>query len=347
MRRSALRISIGLTIAVLLAASCLLAADPFFLRRSISDVKPQPNDLTAGAKAASYKPLFGAGDADAAKLVGVARYGELTVGPGGASAVVSYPAEEQLYYVLEGSGTLIYDDQKVPVKQDDFMYLPINVKHGIANSTSSPVRVIVMGYKIPAGKQVAPTPKLMLSTSTDVQLQVLGGHGPTTQFKLLMGTTQSTRDRLSAASEMTSLFIMEFSPGGTNIPHNHAREEEIYLLMRGSGDLVAGKGADGQDARFPVKAGDAFFYGPATQVGYYSAAKEGQPKDLILAVRSSLPGSGGMGRRGGQAPPAPEPPKKQPISNRGNRRSVAIASRRRRRVPHPDRAPWAETPCRP
>lgn len=303
MRYCVSKTSMRLVIAALLAASCLLAADPFFLRRSISDAKPAPDDLTA--KAASYKPLFGIGDADASKLVGVARYGELAVGPGGASAVVSYPAEEQMYYILEGSGTLVYDGQKVPVKQDDFLYLPINVKHGIVNATSAPVRVIVMGYKIPAGKQVAPTPKLMLSTSTDVTLQVLSGHGPTTQFKLLMGTTKSTRDRLSAASEMTSLFIMEFWPGGTNNPHSHAREEEIYLLLRGSGELVAGKGADGQDVRLPVKAGDAFFYAPGTRVGYYSGAKEGQPHDLILAVRSSLPSAGGMGQRGGQAPPAP------------------------------------------
>jgi len=288
-------------VVVLFTALSLMAADPFFLRRSIADVAPQPDDLTAGAKATSYKPIFGVGDRDAARLVGVARYGELTVGPGGSSALVSYPAEEQLYYVLDGSGTLLYDDQKAPIKPDDFMYLPLNVRHGVANSSSAPVRVIVMGYKIPAGKQVAPTPKLMLANAADVQLQVLGSHGPTTQFKLLMGTTQSTRDRLSAASEMTSLFIMDFAPGGTNIPHNHAREEEVYLLMRGSGDIVAGKTADGQEARHPAKQGDVFFFGPSTQVGYYSAAKEGQPHDLILAVRSSLPGAGSR-RGGGQAP---------------------------------------------
>jgi mannose-6-phosphate isomerase-like protein (cupin superfamily) len=288
--------------AILFTAACLLAADPFFLRRSIADVAPQPDDLTAGAKAASYKPIFGIGDKDAGRLVGVARYGELTVNPGGSSAIVSYPAEEQLYYILEGSGTLLYDDQKAPVKQDDFMYLPINVKHGITNSSGAPVRVIVMGYKIPAGKQLAPTAKLMLANSAEVQLQVLGSHGPTTQFKLLMGTTESTRDRLSAASEMTSLFIMDFAPGGTNIPHNHAREEEIYLLMRGTGDIVAGKTTDGQEMRHAAKQGDVFFFGPSTQVGYYSAAKEGQPHDLILAVRSSLPGAGGGRRGGGQSP---------------------------------------------
>lgn len=292
-------IFVGLACTAFFAASCLLAADPFFLRRQLSDVKPQADDLTPNAEAASYKPVFGIGDADAGKLQGVVRYGELTVGPGGTSAAVSYPAEEQLYYILDGSGTLLYEDQKVPVKKDDFMYLPINVKHGMANTSGAPVRVIVMGYKIPAGRQVAPTPKLLLATANDVQLQVLGSHGPTTQFKLLMGTTRSTRDKLAAASEMTSLFLMDFAPGGTNIAHNHPTEEEIYLLLRGSGDIVAGRTVDGQDLRHPSKEGDAFFFAPGTQVGYFSNAKEGQAHDLILAVRSSLPSSG-SGRRGGR-----------------------------------------------
>jgi mannose-6-phosphate isomerase-like protein (cupin superfamily) len=311
MRSSAFKIAIGLTLTAFIAVS-LFAADPFFLRRSIADIKPQPDDLTANAKGASYKPIFGIGDKDADKLQGVARYGELTVAPGGASAVVSYPAEEQMYYILEGSGTLLYDDQKTPVKKDDFMYLPINVKHGIANSSNAPIQVIVMGYKIPAGREVAPTPKLMIANANDVPLQVLSGHGPTTQFRLLMGQTTSQRDKLAAASEMDSLFIMDFAPGGTNNPHQHPAEEEIYLLMRGSGDQVAGLTADGQDARHPAKAGDCFFYGPGTRVGYYSAAKEGQPHDLILAVRSRLPNAP-MGRRGGgrggQMPPAPNPAK--------------------------------------
>jgi mannose-6-phosphate isomerase-like protein (cupin superfamily) len=180
------------------------------------------------------------------------------------------------------------------------MYLPINVKHGMANTSGAPVRVIVMGYKIPAGREVAPTPKLLLASTNDVARQILGQHGPTTQFKLLMGTTTSQRDKLAAATMMSSLFVMDFSPGGTNIPHNHPSEEEVYLLMRGSGDMVAGKTADGQDARRPVKEGAAFFFGPTTQVGYFSNAKEGQPPDLILAVRSRLPSSG-AGRRGGGA----------------------------------------------
>ena len=128
-------------LAVVLAAStCLFAADPIFLRRQVSDVRPQPDDLTANAKQASYKPLFGIGDKDSGQLQGVARYGELTVAPGGTSAIVSYPAEEQIYFIEDGRATLLYGDEKAPVKKNDFMYLPAGVRHGVANSSDTPVK---------------------------------------------------------------------------------------------------------------------------------------------------------------------------------------------------------------
>jgi mannose-6-phosphate isomerase-like protein (cupin superfamily) len=280
----------------LAAASGAWATDPTFLRRSVGDIPPQPDEVTANARRASYKPIFGIGDAQASQLKGVARYGELSVQPDGASAVVSYPAEEQIYYVLEGNGLLIYEDQKVPVKKDDFLYLPVNVKHGMANKSNAPVRVLVMGFKIPAGTEVPPAPKLMLANAADVPLQVLPSHGPTAQFKLLMGTTQSKRDKLAAAQKMASLFIMDFAPGGTNIPHHHDTEEEIYYILRGSGDMVAGGGADGSEGRHPAKAGDAYFIRLNATVGFYSGAKEGQEHDLVLAVRSAYPFNRMMGR---------------------------------------------------
>lgn len=286
-------------IILLAVAANLIAADPIFLRRQVQDVTPKPDDLSAaGARAASYKPLFGIGDADADQMKGIARYGELTVAPGGTTAIVSYPAEEQLYFVEEGSGTLLYNDEKAPIKADDFMYLPVGVKHGVANSSNAPVRVIVMGYKIPPATEVKPTEKLMLANAADVQRQILGQHGPTTQFKLLMGMTDSQRDKLASAYVMDSLFIMDFAPGGTNIPHNHPTEEEIYLLMRGTGDMVAGLDANRKEVRWAVTPGAAFMFKPGTQVGYYSNAKEGQPADLILAVRSRVAGMGRGGRAG-------------------------------------------------
>jgi len=274
---------------VAVTAGCLFAADPTFIRRRVADIQPQPDGLTAGARAAIYKPIFGAGDPQANQLKGIARYGGLTVGPDGASALVSYPAEEQIYYILNGEGTLTYEDQKAPVKKDDFMYLPPGVKHGIANSSNGPVRLLVMGFKIPPGTTVRLAPKLMLANAADVQLVPVQGHGPTSLLKLLMGTTESTRDKLAAASQMVSLFIMDFAPGGTNIPHHHDMEEEIYYILRGHGDMVAGGGADGNEGRHAAKEGDAFFIRLNTTVGFYSGSTAGESHDLVLAVRSNYP----------------------------------------------------------
>ena len=272
-----------------------VATEPTFQRRTVSEIKEQSVDLSTDT--AHYKPVFGVGDPNSQIVRGVARFGELTVEPGGRSKTVNYESEEQIYYILEGTGTLIYGQEKVPIKKNDFMYLPVGLEHGISNSSEKPIRLLVMGFKIPAGTKVRPTEKLMLANADDVELQVLGHHGPTSQFKLLMGNTFSQRDKLAAANQVISLFLMDFAAGGTNIPHDHPREEEIYYVLRGNGDMVASADSEGNEIRHPTKAGDAFFFAPNTRIGFYSGTKEEEEHAQILAVRSRFPSSG---RRSGQ-----------------------------------------------
>ena len=45
----------------LFVPACLCAADPTFLRRSVSAIQPHADDLTAGATGAFYRPIFGVG----------------------------------------------------------------------------------------------------------------------------------------------------------------------------------------------------------------------------------------------------------------------------------------------
>ncbi len=277
-----------LALAVLLSAP-LFAADPTFLRRRLSDVQPQSDDLTANARGASYKPLFGSGDAQASQLKSVERYGELTIEPGGASATVSYRVEEQIYFILEGRGTVVYAGQPADVRRHDFLYLKPGVAHGVANPSQEPLRLLVMGFRIPEGTRMAAGDKLMLANAEEVTPQKLDSHGPSVEFKLLMGTTESKRDRLAAASQMVSLFIMDLAPGGTNIPHHHEMAEEIYYILRGHGDMVAGGGADGNEGRYAARQGDAFFIRLNATVGFYSGSGAGEEHDQVLAVRSSFP----------------------------------------------------------
>ena len=273
----------------LLALTCLTALDaqdPAFLKRTVDDVGITSSDLST--ETARYRALFGAGDKDARVVKGVKRFGILDIEPGGSSSKVKYDREEQIYYILEGTGVLHYGAQQIPVSKNDFMYLPVGVEHGLSNPRERDLKVVVMGYEIPADREVAPTEGLPLASADDVELQVPGQHGPTTQFKLLMGTTRSRRDRIAAAYQVNSLFIMDFAPGGTNIPHTHPREEEIYFVLSGKGEMVAG-GTPENEIRHEAREGDAFFFTPNILIGFYSGNKEGEPHAEILAVRSRYP----------------------------------------------------------
>ena len=273
---------------LLIAALPLIAAertvDPTFLHRYLPDVSEQRSDLTTAT--CHYKPVFGAADAQAPVPRGVARFGEIDIDAGGTCEAVAYPAEEQAYVIIEGGGSLDYVGQKITVRKHDFFYLPPGVRHAMASASGA--RIIVMGFKIPKGTHGTPPSKPLVANFDDVKWQTVSGHPDSVLYQLLIGDTESKRDKIAAGHVVTSLFIMEFEPGGTNFPHHHDSAEEIYLVLDGSGDMVAGGGIDGVEGRHPARAGDAYFFRLNCTVGFY-ASKDPAPKARILAVRSRYP----------------------------------------------------------
>lgn len=280
-----------------LAAACARGderrVDPTWLRQHVPDMETGPCE--GAATGCRYKAIFGAGTPDAGIAKGVARYAGVILDAGGATAITTLPDEEQVYVILEGSGAIRYGDEAVPARQYDFAYLAPGVAHGLVNTSSGRMRAIVMGYRIPKGMKIEVPRKLPLANIEDVPAQTVAGHPPTTLYRLLMGDTTSTRDKIAAAHVLTSLFIMEFAPGGTNFPHHHDEEEEIYLVLEGRGDMVAGGGMEGVEGRHPARAGDAYFFRLNCTVGFYASTEAGS-KARILAVRSRFP----FGRREGR-----------------------------------------------
>src|SRR5690348_4008844 len=80
--------------------------DPTFLHRYVADVRESATEIASPSS--HYRALFGAGDAPTPIVRGVARFGELTVDPGGSTPRVEHPAEEQAWVVLSGTGTVMY-----------------------------------------------------------------------------------------------------------------------------------------------------------------------------------------------------------------------------------------------
>jgi mannose-6-phosphate isomerase-like protein (cupin superfamily) len=259
--------------------------DPTFLYRDTSAVKAKKSDLTTAT--CRYKPLFGQGDTDTSVVVGVARYGEAVVDPSGACATVQYPDEDQVYVVLDGKAAVKYGNEIVSLNKEDYLYLPSAVPHALSNSSGAPLTVVVMGFHTRGFEKAPPPPHPLKANIEDVPTGLVSGHPSSTLYRLLMGDVESKRDRLAAGHVLTSLFLMEIAPGGTNFPHHHEREEEIYLVLSGHGDMVAGGGMDGIEGKHPAKAGDTYFFRLNCTVGYYSAPNV---KSRILAVRSWYPG---------------------------------------------------------
>jgi len=146
-----------------------------------------------------------------------------------------------------------------------------------------------MGFKVPAGISVDnPKSHARIVNLDDVKEETVSGHPSSVLYKLMVGPRSGKRDAIDEAYIITSLFLMDFAPGGTNFPHHHETAEEIYLVLDGEGEMVAGSGMDGIEGRYPAKAGDAYYFRPNCTVGFYNQNKPAA-KAHILAVRSKIP----------------------------------------------------------
>ncbi|HEX6823706.1 MAG TPA: cupin domain-containing protein [Candidatus Sulfotelmatobacter sp.] len=261
--------------------------DPTWLRRSVAEVKEVQTDLSSPT--CHYKPIFGTGDPDSRILRSVSRFAEVSIDAGGSCQTVVRDREEELDFVLEGAGKLSYAEDTHPLRARDFTYLPPGMKHGLANNSSKPLRVLIMDFKIPAKKVITPAPpQVRVINLDDLKEETVSGHPDSVLYKLMVGPRGATRDAIDDAYVVTSLFWMDFAPGGTNFPHHHETAEEIYLVIEGEGDMVAGGGMDGVEGRHPAKPGDAYYFRSNCTVGFYNQNKPGA-KAYILAVRSLIP----------------------------------------------------------
>jgi mannose-6-phosphate isomerase-like protein (cupin superfamily) len=261
--------------------------DPTWLHRYVPELSETKGDLSTDT--CHYRAIFGEGDKDNRSLQTVTRFGEATLDAHGNCRTVLYDRQEEIYMVLEGGGILHYEDQLPPLRKHDFTYLAPGVKHSISNDSSQPLRVLVMGFKIPSSVLIgAPLLHPKIANLDEANEETVSGHPNSVLYKLLAGSRTGKRDLMDQAYVMNSFFWMDFAPGGTNWPHHHETAEEIYLVIEGQGQMVAGSGMDGVEGRYPAHAGDAYYFRPNCTVGFYNQNKPGA-KAYILAVRSRIP----------------------------------------------------------
>jgi mannose-6-phosphate isomerase-like protein (cupin superfamily) len=261
--------------------------DPTWLHRYVPKLTETESNLTS--ETCHYRAIFGEGDKESRSLETVTRFGEVTLDAHGNCQTALYDRQEEIYFVVEGGGVLHYENEVQALRKHDFTYLPPGVRHSISNNADRPLRVLVMGFKIPASISIgAPLPHPKVATLEDAKEETVSGHPNSVLYKLLAGSRTGKRDLIDEAYVVSSFFWMDFAPGGTNWPHHHEAAEEIYLVIDGHGEMVAGSGTDGVEGRYPAKMGDAYYFRPNCTVGFYNQNKPGA-KAYILAVRARIP----------------------------------------------------------
>jgi mannose-6-phosphate isomerase-like protein (cupin superfamily) len=58
-----------------------------------------------------------------------------------------HDVSEEIYYVLDGYGTLILDDERYPLSPGSVSVVHAGHSHGIENDSGAPLRLIVVGAK--------------------------------------------------------------------------------------------------------------------------------------------------------------------------------------------------------
>lgn len=260
--------------------------DPTWLYRNISSLAQHQIDVSTGS--CHYTAIFGEGDSEVRFPLSVARFGELTVDPHGSCHNVEYPREEELFFVLHGSGTLLYGQESHSLSENDFTYVPPTVRHSISNSSDQPLRVMLTTVRIPKETQLSAAAKMEVANLSELKEQTVEGHPNSVLYKLLIGPHTAKRDRINATYQAADFFLMDFAPGGTNFPHHHEIAEEIYLVLDGEGQMAAGGGMEGVEGLHHAKAGDAYYFRPNCTVGFYNQKTAGA-KAHILAVRVFVP----------------------------------------------------------
>lgn len=262
------------------------AVAPTWLYRDVSALPERQIDLSS--KSCHYIPIFGEGDAESKVPKSVARFGELTVAPHGNCQTVEYPREEELYFILAGSGILHYGEQAHSLAQNDFTYVAPTVRHSLSNPSSQPLQLVVATVRIPQDTPLSPPAELAVANLAELKEETVEGHPNSVLYKLLIGPRTAARDRINATYTVADFFLMDFAPAGTNFPHHHEVAEEIYLVLDGEGQMAAGGGMDGVEGLHHAKAGDAYYFRPNCTVGFYNQ-KVSSAKAHILAVRVFVP----------------------------------------------------------
>lgn len=67
--------------------------------------------------------------------------------PGQHTVLHEHPKQDEIFYIIEGRGSILFEDEEKPIAERDMVFVPAGVKHGFRTDEDS--RLVVLFSKAP------------------------------------------------------------------------------------------------------------------------------------------------------------------------------------------------------
>ncbi len=114
--------------------------------RSVSKI---PRKVSPGhGETTLYQHVFGSGTSDEKLTKTIRGFWRMTVKPGGTNKLHTHADQEQIYFVVRGSGMVSVGDEKARLKAGDAVYLPPRLSHAFYNDTEKPCTILAVSATV-------------------------------------------------------------------------------------------------------------------------------------------------------------------------------------------------------
>ncbi len=185
----------------------------------------------------------------------------------GQSPCLAFPEEETLLFLLEGSGSVVVEDQTYPMEKYDVLYIPVG----------TPFRMIAEGFLSLYAYRALGTEKFPVHHAAWKKIS----QDPGRIRKLHQKNVYLMFDVTEPANKLVAGYTMYEPYTRAWPPHNHTDQEEVYSFIEGKGAMSVYPDDEHQTFVTSVEAGDSI---TIPILNYHPVFSQEEPLTFIWCI---------------------------------------------------------------
>jgi mannose-6-phosphate isomerase-like protein (cupin superfamily) len=147
---------------------------------------------------------------------------------------------QEIFFVADGTGTLVTDDEEHPIREGNGIYVPPGVEHTFVNDGDIPLELIIVVELVPEGTEVESSTALI---SNYRENDLTTGHWQQIVHGVFEGSsTDLIFDRENGLVQRHAILIVRIEAMQTCDNHElKADKDDVWYMLKGEGVHVVGE----------------------------------------------------------------------------------------------------------